>query len=388
MSINIHLIISFLIIICGLSASFDIECEYKIDNFYKFGDPYFCKAISLPNITTYESAQITSIAGTHSDLKSNDDVTGFYSVYKILQYFPRNLEKFFTNLELIFIEFAELKEIHQADLKPFPKLIYLSLCYNSIEVLESGVFDANPNLEILSFVANNLVHIEPDVFDNLPKLRCFWFSRTCVKKFVYNRDEVIEAIDVARNKCVNADYVFMNEKLTKLETESKFLNSEEFTENYEKFGKSFEKSRFFNFTTLRNRFEGLRNYTVDLGSKPLCRNPASLTSLTYDFEAINTTIDMKILHLSENMKELVSEGLGLNDKLTKIDGKFSKFEAKMSKKLSKIDKEVETTKSRIDAKLKKIENNFLEKFGEIVEEKLRKILDEKLDELLSAKIQD
>ena len=102
-----------------------------------------------------------------------------------------SFEKFFENLELIFIDFAGMKEIHQTDLKPFPKLIYLSLEYNSIEVLESGVFDANPNLEILSFVTNDLVHIESNVFDNLPKLRCFWFGRTCVDEFVYNRNEAL-----------------------------------------------------------------------------------------------------------------------------------------------------------------------------------------------------
>ncbi|KAL7041123.1 hypothetical protein ACKWTF_000657 [Chironomus riparius] len=389
MSKSIFLIISILIIIYDLSASFDIECEFKTDNYYKFGEPYQCKAGTTRNITTYEEALITSITGTHIDLKTNEDVTGFYSNYKIIQYFPRDLEKFFKNLELIYIEFAGLKEIHQADLKPFQKLIYLSLGYNSIKVLESGVFDANPNLEILSFVANDLVHIEPDVFDNLPKLRCFWFGRTCVDKFVNSRDEVIEAIDVARNQCVSADYTFMNERLTKLETESKFVNSEEFSENFEKFEKSFIKSRFYNFTTLMNRFEGLRNYTVDLSSKTGSRKSSSLKSLmTYDFEATNSTIDMKILHLSENMKDLVSEGLGLNVKLTKLIGHFAKFESKMSKKLSKIDKEVEATRSRIDTKLKKIENNLLDKIGDILEEKLRKIFDEKLESLLNAKLQN
>lgn len=299
------------------------------------------------------------------------------------------MEIFFKNLELIFIEFSGLKEIHQADLKPFTKLIYLTLGYNSIEVLESGVFDQNPNLEILSFVANDLVHIEPQVFDNLPKLRCFWFIRTCVHKIVYSRKETIEAIDVARNKCVNPDYKFMNEKITKLETESNFLNSEEFTENFEKFEKSFIKSRFFNFSTLRNRFERLRNYTVDLSSKLLCRKSSNFESLsTYDFEVLNMTIDMKILQLSENMKDLAAEGLGLNDKLIKLDGRFAKFETKMSKKLSKIDKEIETSRSKIDATLRKIENNFLEKIGEIFEEKLRKIFDEKVDRFQNVKLQD
>lgn len=314
---------------------------------------------------------------------------GFYSAYKVIQYFPRGLEKLFKNLEFIFIEYAGLKEIHQADLKPFPKLVYLSLMYNSIQVLESGVFDANPNLEILAFVANDLVHIDPNVFDNLPKLGCFWFSRTCVEHFVFSREETIAAIEDVRKKCVDADYQFMNEKIKKFETESKFLNPEEFTENFEAFEKSFVKSKFYNFSTLRNRFEGLRNFTVDLSSKHQCRKLSSFEILnSYDFESLNSSIDMKILHLSESMKELTSEGLGLNDKLVKLDGKFSKFESKVSKKLSKIDKEVESIKNKMEAKLKKIEKSFLDNVGEILEDKLRKILDEKLNGLLNTEIKE
>jgi hypothetical protein len=202
---------------------------------------------------------------------------------------------------------------------------------------------------------------------------------------VYTRNEVIEVIDEARNKCVNADYKFMNEKLTKLETESKFINSEEFTENFENFEKSFVKSRFFNYSTLRNRFEGLRNYTVDLSSKTVCRKGSNFE---YNFEASNSTVDMKILQLTENMKDLAAEGLALNDRLTKLDGRFAKFETKVSKKLSKIEKEIEISRSRIDAKLKKIEHNFLDKIGDIFEEKLRKIIDEKFESFQNVKMQD
>ena len=110
------------------------------------GNIYYCFVDNNPNILTQESAQIREIRGSHGSSKTNDDVLGFYAVSKTIQYFPQGLEKFFKNLKVIFIGSCQLKEIHQADLKPFANLVIFYLNGNPIEVIEEGFFDFNPNL--------------------------------------------------------------------------------------------------------------------------------------------------------------------------------------------------------------------------------------------------
>ena len=153
-----------------------IDCNYYADDYYLFGYNYRCTVDNDPNIISKESAVINEVTGSHQTSKSHNDVLGIYASDKTIHFFPKGLEKTFKNIKLIDITICQLKEIHQADLKPFPNLVHLSLSYNEIEVIEEGLFDYNPNLEVVGFYERKLVHIDPNVFDNLNKLRSFWFS--------------------------------------------------------------------------------------------------------------------------------------------------------------------------------------------------------------------
>lgn len=167
--------------------------------------------------------------GDHEGQFTLDNVQGFEADDKNILYFPKNLEKFFKHLEMIDINSGPLKEIHQSDLKPFSKLKCLELYHNDIEILESGLFDFNPDLEMIWLSSNKIFHIEPEIFNHLiGKLRYFSLDQNeCISGFVENNtNQVVELIKNVTKNCVDTK-IYVDKILTKIERlEVKFENFE------------------------------------------------------------------------------------------------------------------------------------------------------------------
>lgn len=196
---------SFLLPFFGISMSTDINCSYEYFTFIAVGYTYHCDIRYSPNIISEESAVINQARGTHESYKNDDDVTGLYSSSKTIAIFPRGLEKIFKNLKLISINYGRLSEIHQSDLKPFPKLQYFSLPYNNIKIIEKGLFEYNPELAYISFSNNDVHEIYPEVFSRLKKLNYLVLdSNSCIDRRADDSLSQIKDIikDIA-NKCTN-----------------------------------------------------------------------------------------------------------------------------------------------------------------------------------------
>lgn len=105
------------LIVCALSESFIIECE-----FFDFPviNGYTC---DVTNITIMEPKDliVTKVEGQHERFKNNHDVKTFKSFGKI-KVFPRNLTKFFTNIKNLIIIDSNIKSISKTDLKEFGKI--------------------------------------------------------------------------------------------------------------------------------------------------------------------------------------------------------------------------------------------------------------------------
>jgi len=221
---------------------------------------YRCSVNNNLRILTKESAEINSISGTHEDSKSNDDVLGFLAYNKTIQSFPKGLDKFFKNLQLIYIQSCQLKEIHQIDLKFFPNLTYFYLAGNQIEVIEEGLFDFNPNLEVVGFYESKIIHIDPNVFNHLTKLSNFWFSYVrCVNKYIVDsKEKVQKALKIVKSKCSSSEFLSLVKKMKDLEINSKILNSEDFNKQLLTFEKRLNSSKFFKFRPLNYKFQNLK----------------------------------------------------------------------------------------------------------------------------------
>lgn len=120
---------------------------------------------------------------------------------------------------MIDINYGPLKEIHQSDLKFFPRLKCLELYHNEIEILEEGLFKFNPELEMIWLSSNRIFHIDPEVFDGLLGKLSYLSLDTndCISSYVSNdTEEVRELVINATRKCVDSK-VYMSKMLAKID---------------------------------------------------------------------------------------------------------------------------------------------------------------------------
>lgn len=202
MSTTVFIVILSSIII--ISSPMNLICHYKKDSDWWIAkDVYQCDIKSILFIKLQEESLVDSISGNHFLNHNNDDVKALAIKNKIVNYFPTKIDKFFKNLELIDVSHNNLKEVHQGDIKPFPKLRGIVLHHNDIEVLENGLFDYNLKLEMVWLNQNKLVHIDVNVFDNLDKLSYLSFeSNPCISMKAENSlTEVKQIIEKLKEKC-------------------------------------------------------------------------------------------------------------------------------------------------------------------------------------------
>lgn len=193
----IRSLIFFLILNAAHSTT--LNCKYRVDSH----TDYECFVDKL-EIHTKDARNITAVTGFHVQGKSNSDVNGIRAIYTNISYFPRNLEKFFKNLEYFHIWKSNLREICADDLKPFPKLRILDLFANEIEKVEDDLLDFTPHLEVISFAANKISKVENGTFDGLKKLRKLDFEKNlCYESDESGEDDLKKLIEEIEDKCEN-----------------------------------------------------------------------------------------------------------------------------------------------------------------------------------------
>lgn len=194
--------LTFLITL-NLVTSVIIHCDYKDGSTYG----YKCD-ISYLQIISKDDRNITGITGSHKIGKSNADVKFLHSNAKIINFFPKNIENFFKNLETIWINNAKMQEISGEDLKVFTKLKRFSLGYNEIEVLSSDVFKFNGNLEWIDVESNRIKHVETGALSSLKSLKEMYFhGNACHFGGAGNRNSTILLVNEIERKCKDAFYV-------------------------------------------------------------------------------------------------------------------------------------------------------------------------------------
>lgn len=169
------------------------------------GTIYYCDIKNNPLITSPQTVVIESLSGFHTTDHENFDVNGFRAYRKKIKLFPVGLENYFENLKAIAIYHSGLKEIHQRDLKPFSKLIFLNFYGNKIEFLEEGLFNSNLDLEFIGLGMNKIYYVNSKVFDNLRKLTHLKFAgNKCIDDYAENNaTAVLKILDKIKDECGN-----------------------------------------------------------------------------------------------------------------------------------------------------------------------------------------
>lgn len=319
------------------------------------------------------------------------------------------MHKFFNNLKAIHLDPSQLQEIHQSDLKYFPDLIYFDLVYNSIEVIEEGLFKFNPKLQFVRFYESKIVHIDPNVFDSLDKLNYFYFHTVpCINDNIASRDKVVDAIKNVKVKCTSNEYLDLEPKIKNLKEESKILNLEDFNQKLKNFENIFINSKFSRFHPLKGKFENLKMTSgcsncaqmvkitaVDakldhLSTSLKCNDLKNISGRFDDVVAsCNAKLDIKPLQdtLTEYLADSQVKFVELKEKLESIEQHLMSFEVRNAEKL---EKEFANTRHKIeinfDQKIKENEKRLISKFEEVIDEKLGKLIEEKLKDVLDARI--
>jgi len=295
----------------GSTQSASFQCLYSNSSWGVLGSTYYCLVQNSLNITTLDAAQVDSITGTHLTGFNNSNVEVFQIYSGQIHYFPRGLTNFFKNLKAIHISNTGLKEIHQHDLKDFPKLTHLYLYYSNLEIVEENLFEFNPNLEYIDLWPNKITHIDPNVFDKLTKLKILYFvSNTCININANNVTEVQNLITVARSQCINSDYLYFQQKVKYLEMESEILNLTDLRTKFENLKNEIKNSKYPTF--FQERIQGINATLVE-------KEKENLQDLKMSgFEIKLTNISDTNLMITNNYEDLKTKFTNLINALKNV----------------------------------------------------------------------
>lgn len=152
---------------------------------------------------------MTKATGSHLDGKTDSDVVSFNSTSKSLNFFPRNLEKSFENLNLVDLTYPTISKISKNDLESLGSQLKKLIVRNSnqqISKIDADLFEFNPNLVEIHLCSNKLDFIENGTFDKLENLETLHVEdNSCLPgqshKAENNRSAVIELIPKIEKSC-------------------------------------------------------------------------------------------------------------------------------------------------------------------------------------------
>jgi len=295
----------------GSSQSVSFDCEYISGDLGTLGTVYWCNVQNAVIISSPDEAHVDSISGTHLTGKNNDNVDFFYVSQGQVNYFPHGLNKTFKNLRGITIGNAGLKEVHQRDLKDYPKLMNLYLYNNNLQILEKDLFEFNPNLETIYLHTNKITHIDPNVFDKLSKLKSLYLnSNTCINmEAANNPTEVQKIIKTAQAQCISLDYSSLEQKVKYLEKESRVLDSQTLKKELEilkteiknsAFPSSFQDQiKLLNATLIKMEKEDAEDLAISGLNGKMTSISDTITLINNNYQDLNRRF-MKLISALEN----------------------------------------------------------------------------------------
>ena len=292
-----------------LTTCVHLECNFinhGSGDYSPVGVLYTCEVKNNLNIVSPDIA-ITSVSTNHISGKTDDDVQGIYDQNggNNIQYFPRGLNNFFKNIIMIDLNNGRIKEIHQIDLKVFPKLEALDLYYNDIQVIEAGTFDFNPNLKVI-WLTNKILHIESNVFGNLKSLIYLYLQlNPCINRNALNSLQAVN--DLARDayeKCFESEYSTLNQKLIEIESAEKTCeNLQSLRERLENLEIEIHNSNFSYLSSFKRRIQAeyLVLANVDEDCALMCND--NLDDIRKGIADLNKKVD----NLENLIKDLIDE---------------------------------------------------------------------------------
>jgi hypothetical protein len=182
------------ILLLGVLASkaLVIDCTYSVRTTWSLGNLYTCTA---KVVFVGDARYVTGVSVNHLSGKGNVDVKALGIEGQTIGFVPKDIKRFFPNLESFMMHRAGLREVYSVDIEGFPKLRELHLYGNPITQVSNNLFAKTPLVESISFNQNPIQHSSQNVFDHLVNLKRLYLSGSdCLDESAYNRTEVVKLV--------------------------------------------------------------------------------------------------------------------------------------------------------------------------------------------------
>lgn len=119
---------------------------------------------------------VTSVTQKHLKSYSNKNVVGIEIINQNCPRVPTRLTDYYPSIELLNVTRSNLERITSKDLKPFRMLYALTLNYNKLRSLDSGLFEFSPRIDFVDFTGNQIKTVGANFLKPLKKLRAVYFK--------------------------------------------------------------------------------------------------------------------------------------------------------------------------------------------------------------------
>jgi len=363
-------------VLFGLSnaVSLNVECEYEKKTWDVFS-PYYCDVQNNVNVVLNEGLTINSALGTHNNGMNNNDVTCFIASSKNFQFFPKDLDKIFNNLEGIVIADSNIREVHQSDLRPFTNLVQLGLHINKIEIIEEGLFEYNTYLKVISLRNNKIKQIHSKVFNNLSQLVTLrLLDNQCINKdSQLNSTAVTETIKHAKIQCTIPEQLDIGMEIKSLENDVNHFKLEDYeannTKNEENFAKIETKikdlglPKTHELNVMLDKVHIVKVPFVVSLFKEIQNSNQKLREDLKACEASNQDLSEQVSAIQEELKSFKSEVfLGFKQIFDKIDEISGKIENDLAENIENMSINLQNAQNQafsdMNDKIKSIENSL------------------------------
>lgn len=184
------------------------------------GQKYSC---FLDNLSIWTpDVIIDGIDGEHLREKSFHDVKGIKIVETNFHFFPKNIGKFFENIEVVEVRNSSLQVLTNDDLEQFPNLEVLWLEQNMLQSLDKGLLRGNPKLKDINFSGNQIKFFSSDILKSKHLEKVNLSNNVCIKiaeartrnEIEKMRWKIVSSCQSASGSSKNANPVIVTSVLT------------------------------------------------------------------------------------------------------------------------------------------------------------------------------
>lgn len=142
-----------------------------------------------------QSRNVVGVSQNHLQGNTEQDVKALRFYNQEIDFFPKDIDLFFTNLEFIQFQNCPIKSFTKDDLKNFLKLRLFEVYIGQLTTISGDVFKYSPELEFAGFSGNRITNVGPGIFQHSTKIAYARFTNNlCINSRADNNTEEVATV--------------------------------------------------------------------------------------------------------------------------------------------------------------------------------------------------